>query len=243
MDGELRVETAATGVDGHIAVRASGPRQPQVLAHRGAVLVGGGRVARGVEGKGAVARDGRGTVTFVVRRATAGAVADASTVAGPTAITPHELLKGLESLARFITEREKLQIVEMALGARPGTVETRTVKMNRGPGDSGATLVAEFVVVDPDAVLTPVIAKTALTELRAVLPAPVEELTLENPEPNNEYIQLTHPSTRSRALADFKEQHYVFVDLAAGVDEELDLPDPPVADWENELDALYSLTR
>ena len=46
-----------------------------------------------------------------------------------------------------------------------------------------------------------------------------------------------------RALADFKEQYYVFVDLAAGVDEELDRPDPPVADWENELDALYSLTR
>ncbi len=182
-------------------------------------------------------------LTHTLWQPTAGAVADASTVAGPTAITPHELLKGLESLARFISEREKLQIVEMALGARPGTVETRTVKMNRGPGDSGATLVAEFVVVDPDAVLTPVIAKTALTELRAVLPAPVEELTLENPEPNNEYIQLTHPSTRSRALADFKEQHYVFVDLAAGVDEELDLPDPPVADWENELDALYSLTR
>ena len=118
MDGELRVETAATGVDGHIAVRASGPRQPQVLAHRGAVLVGGGRVARGVEGKGAVARDGRGTVTFVVRRATAGAVA--GQIAGDAHVETAEGDASEPETARSVLD-------EQVLVASTGSVSARVL--------------------------------------------------------------------------------------------------------------------
>ncbi|MDG2907478.1 MAG: hypothetical protein P6D49_04170 [Acidimicrobiales bacterium] len=85
-------------------------------------------------------------------------------------------------------------------------------------------------------------ATPVLAELRAVLPAPNDQPQFGNPQPNNEYIRLTHLPTGSRAFADFREEYYVFMGANAEDEDELDRPELTVPDWQQQLISLGDLT-
>ena len=113
------------------------------------------------------------------------------------------------------------------MGAKPGTVFTDRVKVRRGLRD---VVIPQFVIYDPDAVVSQSVAIRVLEALGGI-----------GPSTPGDYVRIKQEGTKIIVLADYAAKDFLYISPSSEEPIVLSEPILHLPPWQEELDRLQRL--